>query len=149
VKIWKSEFTLEQLNAMNPNTIHQYLGIEFTAFGDSYLEASMPVDGRTHQPQGLLHGGASAVLAESLGSVASLLASDRHTQTCVGIEISASHLKGVKSGTVTGRATPIRLGKSLHVWDIDIRDTFQPGGKPVCRSRLTVMIIDRAEQKKS
>lgn len=139
MRIWKNDFKLEQLNAMNPGTIHIALGIVFTAIGDDFLEATMPVDERTKNPPGILHGGASVVLAESLGSVASILVAGPKESIAVGIEINASHLNSIKSGNVVGRVTPIRLGKSLHVWDIQIRaETAE--NKPICRSRLTVMV---------
>lgn len=148
--IWKLPPSLEDLNPPSHKTIHQTLGIKFTRIGDQFLEATLPVDHRTVQPMGLLHGGASAVLAESLGSVASLLVVGPK-QSVVGIEINASHLRGVRSGHVLGRVTPARLGKSVHVWDIRIYHIEEghpilsgmesPDGLPeVCRSRLTVMI---------
>ena len=153
--IWKTSPmpTLEWLNQMNQNTIHESLGIKFTSISENSLEAIMPVDHRTHQPAGLLHGGASTVLAESLGSIASLLAAGieidlatgglkkgSSVKHCVGIEINASHLQGVRSGFVTGRTQPIRIGKTLHVWDIQIREGSDPQGTLVCQSRLTVLV---------
>lgn len=145
--IWKDLPTLEQLNSMNRDTIHDALGILFTAIGDDYLEASMPVDKRTKNPPGILHGGASVVLAESLGSVASMLVcslvAGPKDKTCVGIEINASHLSSMKSGIVVGRVTPVRLGKTIHVWDIQIRDGSASELKLICQSRLTVMVKDR------
>ncbi len=138
MKIWKKSFTIEDLNQSSRKTIHDVLGIQFTSFGDDFLEATMPVDQRTHQPFGLLHGGASAVLAESLGSVAShLVASDG---VCVGIEISASHLRGIREGNVVGRVVPIRLGQSLHVWEIRVRESMDLNSPLICVSRLSVMV---------
>ncbi len=143
-KIWKESPTVELLNSRNPGTIHVSLGIEFTDIGDDYIEASMPVDERTKNPPGILHGGASVVLAESLGSIAShLVAGISPGKICVGIDISASHLTSIRGGKVIGRATPIRLGKTLHVWDIQIRDGQSKELRPICRSRLTVMVRER------
>ena len=135
--------TIEELEKWNANTIHESLGIRFLSVGDDFLEASMPVDHRTKQAMGLLHGGASVVLAESLGSIASFLVVGP-LKTCVGIEINASHLGGADSGTVIGRVTPIRLGKALHVWNIEIRKGGTTAEQPqmICQSRLTVMIRD-------
>jgi len=138
--IWKEPVTLEALNAYG-GTDHMLptLGIRFTEVGDDYLVATMPVDARTKQPAGILHGGASCVLAESLGSVASSLVAGRD-KDALGIEINANHLASVPSGVVTGRVTPTRLGQSLHVWDIRLTDER---GRLTCVSRLTVMIRER------
>lgn len=143
MKIWKDLVKVEELNSANKNTIHQSLGIQFTEIGDDFLKASMPVDERTRNPVGILHGGASAVLAESLGSVASILVAGFQEKTCVGIEINASHLKSIPSGMIIGKATPLRLGKTLHVWTIKIFDAADPKEQPICHSRLTVMVKDR------
>ena len=140
MSIWKITPTLEQLNKRSQNCIHDALGIQFTSVGDTFLEASMPVDHRTKNPIGILHGGASVVLAESLGSVASLLVAGPNEFIAVGIEINASHLKSAQSGRVFGKATSIRLGKSIHVWDIQIRESEKLDSPLICQSRLTVMI---------
>ena len=140
MKLWKREFSLETLNQMNPATIHEAIGIQFTGFGEDYLEAEMPVDARTHQPAGLLHGGASVVLAESLGSVASLLCLDSPDRQPVGLEVNANHLRSVRSGKVFGRVEAIQVGRTVHVWQIRIRDEKD---RQICLSRLTVAIIDR------
>ena len=116
----------------------EYIGIELTGIGDNYLKARMPVDNRTRQPYGLLHGGASAALAETLGSVASALVIDQSQYDCVGLEINANHIRGVRQGYVFGTAIPLHIGRSTHVWDIKIYDD---GEKLVCVSRLTVAII--------
>lgn len=116
----------------------EFLGIGFTEIGDNYLKARMPVDNRTRQPYGLLHGGASAALAETLGSVASALVIDQSQYDCVGLEINANHIRGVKEGYVFGTAIPLHIGRSTHVWDIKIYDDRE---KLVCVSRLTVAII--------
>jgi len=123
-------------------TMGEHLGMAFTEIGDNYLKATMPVDHRTRQPYGLLHGGASAALAETLGSVASALVIDGTKQLCVGLEINANHIRGVKSGLVTGICTPIHIGSSTHVWDIKIYDEKE---KLVCISRLTVAILAKKE----
>ncbi|MBS1614533.1 MAG: hotdog fold thioesterase [Bacteroidetes bacterium] len=137
--IWKTSPDLTQLNAM-PRGLATLMGIEFTAFDDESLSARMPVDERTHQPYGILHGGASVVLAESLGSVASNLIIDSAKYIGVGQEVNANHLRPVKSGWVTGVCRPIHLGAKTHVWDIRIHNA---AGKPVCVSRLTVAIVAR------
>ena len=135
----KAGFDLANLSFAHVDSIVKHLGIEFIEVGDGYLVARMPVDGRTHQPFGLLHGGASVVLAESLGSTASwMLLDDPTQQRAVGLEINANHLRSVREGWVYGRCTPIHTGRTTHVWDVRITDE---GGKLVCVSRLTVAII--------
>lgn len=139
--IWfKKEFSLEKLQSMSKGTMGDHLGIQFSEIGDNYLKATMPVDERTKQPYGLLHGGASVALAETLGSVASSLVLDDQHSICVGLEINANHIRSVSSGFVTGTATPIHLGSSTHVWDIKIKDEKD---KLVCVSRLTVVVLTR------
>lgn len=113
------------------------LGIVFTAAGDDWLQATMPVDDRTRQPFGLLHGGASALLAETLGSTAGMLCVD-DDHAVVGIEINANHLRGVRAGTVTGTARPLHVGRATQVWDIRIEDDR---GRLACASRLTLAVI--------
>ena len=149
-KIWKNNPTLEELNSLHYATIHESLGIHFITIGDDFLEASMPVDRRTYQAAGLLHGGASVVLAESLGSIATVLVIGLGQKNCVGIEINASHLRGISSGFVIGRATPIRLGRALHVWDIQIRDGAYSEDTPrlISQCRLTVMTLSPKPSRK-
>ncbi|HVS98849.1 MAG TPA: hotdog fold thioesterase [Puia sp.] len=130
--------TPEQLRSLGHRTMGEYIGIEFTEIGDDYLKARMPVDHRTRQPYGLLHGGASVALAETVGSVASALVIDQRQYYCVGLEINANHIRGVRDGFVTGTARPLHIGKTTHVWDIRIHDERD---KLVCVSRLTVAII--------
>jgi len=138
--IWKIKPTIEQLDSFYPKEhIGEYIGIEFTEIGDDFISAKMPVDHRTRQPQGLLHGGASCVLAESLGSVAGLLCLDQTKQVAVGLEINANHIRGVRNGYVYGTARPVHIGKTTHVWDIKILTEDQ---KLVCVSRLTLAIKD-------
>ncbi|WP_418135218.1 hotdog fold thioesterase [Psychromonas sp. GE-S-Ul-11] len=131
-----------RLNALSDNTIIALLGIEYTAIGDNFLQASMPVDSRTHQPHGLLHGGASVVLAETIGSVAAnLVVGD--DKVCVGLEVNANHIRSVKKGVVTGTATAVHIGYSTQVWQIEICNERQ---QLVCTSRLTVAVIDKPKQ---
>ncbi len=138
--MFNKSFTLDFLRGLNPKTINAQLGIEFTEIGDDYITARMPVDHRTHQPFGILHGGASVVLAESLGSVASLLSlKDPEKQRAVGLEINANHIRPVKEGWVYGRVTPLHVGRTTHVWDIRITNE---AGKLVCVSRLTVSVVE-------
>jgi 1,4-dihydroxy-2-naphthoyl-CoA hydrolase len=136
--IWKQDTTLEQLNALNEGTLMQALGIRFTAIGEDFLRGTMPVDARTHQPYGLLHGGASVALAETLGSSAAMLCLDPASEATVGLDINANHVRGVRSGEVTGTARPLHLGRSTHVWEIRIEDA---DGALVCISRLTMAVI--------
>jgi 1,4-dihydroxy-2-naphthoyl-CoA hydrolase len=137
--LWRSPIDLAVLNAMPPN-IAQLIGIEFTAWDEESLSARMPVDQRTHQPFGILHGGASVVLAESLGSIASNLIIDSSKYIGVGLEVNANHLRPVKSGWVTGTCRAIHIGAKTHVWDIRI---VNEAGKPVCVGRLTVAIVPK------
>jgi 1,4-dihydroxy-2-naphthoyl-CoA hydrolase len=140
--IWfNKNIALANLQQLGKNNMGDHLGILFTEIGPDFIKASMPVDHRTHQPYGLLHGGASAVLAETLGSVASAMVIDHEKFISVGIEINANHVRGVRSGTVTGTCTPIHIGASTHVWDIRIHD--DANNKLVCVSRLTVSILKR------
>lgn len=130
---------LDFLNSLGKNNIEEQLGIEYVELGEDYIVAKMPVDHRTKQPFGILHGGASVVLAESLGSVASFLCLENtEKQKAVGLEINANHLRSVTEGWVFGKVTNIHLGKKTHIWEIKIR-TYD--NKLVCISRITVMII--------
>lgn len=137
--VFRRPSSLEQLNASSRNTAMEPLGIVFTEIGPDYLRATMPVDARTHQPYGLLHGGASVLLAETLGSSAGMMAVDEG-QGVVGIEINANHLRGVRTGTVTGTARPLHIGARTQVWEIRIEDE---SARLVCISRLTVAVIAR------
>ena len=137
--IWfKKEFSLQKLQAMSAGTMGEHIGIVVTEIGDDYLKATMPVDHRTRQPYGLLHGGASVALAETLGSVASSLVLDTSIFICVGLEINANHIRSARQGLVTGIASPIHLGSSTHVWDVKIYDDRE---RLLCISRLTVAIL--------
>lgn len=135
----KHKWTLESLKPFHNKSIVTHLGIEFTEIGEDFIVARMPVDERTHQPFGLLHGGASVVLAESLGSIASFLSlEDPEQQRAVGVEINANHIRSVREGWVYGKCTPIHRGRTTHVWDIRITDEED---KLVCISRLTTAIV--------
>jgi len=138
-----SKVSLKEINLWCKNTASEALGIEFIEIGSDYLIAKMPVDHRTHQPAGLLHGGASVLLAETLGSVAGNLCVDRSTQACVGVEINANHLRSVRSGYVYGKVSSLHLGRSSQVWEIRISD---PEEKLVCISRLTLAVINTNSQ---
>lgn len=135
--IWKRPFSLAQLQDMSATCMLGHLGIEISAFGDDFLEGTMPVDHRTTQPFGLLHGGASVVLAESLGSVAGYLCSDGDDKV-VGLEINANHIRAVRTGTVTGICKPIHLGRRQQVWSIEI---FDDKKRLCCVSRLTTAVL--------
>ena len=135
--IWKRETDLEALNAIGENSLVAHIGIRFTAIGDDYLEAVMPVDARTHQPFGLLHGGASVVLAESMGSIAGYLCTEEG-KSVVGIEVNASHHRSISSGEVRGTCRPLHIGSRNQVWQIDIRNAR---GQLCCSSRLTVAVL--------
>ncbi|HXE96272.1 MAG TPA: hotdog fold thioesterase [Dongiaceae bacterium] len=138
--IWKTMTTTDQLQERAKNTLAEYLGIVFLEIGDDYLKAKMPVDNRTRQPAGLLHGGASAALAETLGSVAAALCVGREKRDIVGLEINANHIRPVHDGWVTGITKPVHVGSSTQVWEIRI---YNEEDKLVCISRLTVANIDK------
>lgn len=125
---------------MSVNTMLQHIGIQFTKVEDGGIEARMPVDHRTHQPFGILHGGASVALAETLGSVAAMCCLDSSTQYCVGLDINANHIKSVRDGFVIGRVKPIHIGKKTHVWEIKISTEKE---ELVCISRITMAILDK------
>lgn len=139
MSIWfKKDLQLSDLHELSPNTMGRHLGMEWAGVGPDFLQMKMPVNDRTHQPYGLLHGGASCALAETVGSVGSFLVIDTSKFLCVGLEINANHVRSVRSGWVMATATPLHLGSSTHLWDIKIHDE---GGKLVCVSRLTVAIL--------
>ena len=139
--IWHETPCLKKLNALNGNTIHEALGIRFTDIGDDYIRATMPVDHRTHQPYGLLHGGASVVLAESLGSTGAGLCVDHERFYVVGQEINANHLRPVTGGEVTGTARPVHTGRRSHVWEVRLTDDRD---RLICISRLTLAVLPRS-----
>lgn len=135
---FRTPVSLDELNRLSRGTLIEHLGIVFTAAGDDWLQATMPVDERTRQPYGLLHGGASVVLAETLGSSAGNLCVDTASQVCVGLEINANHLRAARSGMVTGTARALHVGRTTQVWEIRIDNE---AGKPVCVSRLTLAVV--------
>ena len=139
---WTTTPDLAKLNSLRKNTICDVLDITFDAFDDESITASMAVDHRTHQPFGLLHGGASVVLAETVGSMASFLCVDTSKFYCVGLEVNANHLRGLRSGRVTAVAKPIHIGRTTHVWDIRLTDD---SGKFSCISRLTIAVVPLGE----
>ncbi len=140
MSIWTIKPTLDQVNSLLKGTMVEHLGIEMTEIGDDFLKGKMPVDSRTQQVYGIMHGGASCVLAESIGSLGSGLCVDRTLYQCVGIEINTSHIKSVNSGWVIATAKPLHRGKTTHVWEIPIEDEH---GRLVSMSRLRVAIIEK------
>ena len=142
MSLWRTQPNIEQLNAIQKNTIGELLDIRFESFDDESLTASMVVDHRTHQPYGLLHGGASVVLAESVGSRAAYLCVDASKFYCVGLEVNANHLRGVRSGRVTAVARAIHIGRTTQVWDIRLTTE---DGKASCVSRLTMAVVPLGE----
>lgn len=139
-QIFPEYLELDAINSMGEGCMVSHLGIEFTEIGHNFLTATMPVDHRTKQPMGLLHGGASVALAETMGSVGASLCIDLNKQYPVGLEINTNHIKSAKEGVVTGKTTPIHIGKSTHIWSIEIRNNKN---QLVAVSRITMAILDR------
>lgn len=137
--LWKGTPTLEDVEKSCRDTLVSHLGIEFTELGENTLSGRMPVDARTHQPMGLLHGGASVVLAETLGSIAANLCLKDSDKRAVGLEINANHMRAMRSGWVYGTARPWHIGSSTQVWEISIEDER---GRTVCVSRLTMAVVN-------
>ena len=142
MSIWRTRLSLEELNAGGARTLMEPLGIVFTEIGEDFVRGTMPVDERTRQPFGLLHGGASVALAETLGSVGASLCVDTTRYLCVGQEVNANHVRSVRSGSVMGTARPLHVGTRSQVWSIDI---VNEAGALVCVSRLTVAVIPRPQ----
>lgn len=140
--LFPENVTLEVLNKLSRNTMAERIGIEFTAIGADYLEAKMPVDERTQQPFGLLHGGASVALAETMGSMAAAFCVDTSRQFCVGLEINANHIRGVRQGFVRGITKPVHIGKKTQVWEIRI---LSETDELVCISRITMAVLDKKD----
>jgi 1,4-dihydroxy-2-naphthoyl-CoA hydrolase len=139
--IWfEPNLTADRVQPLGKNTMAEHIGIEFTEVGEDFIKARMPVDHRTRQPYGLLHGGASVALAETLGSVGAAFVIDRERYNAVGLEINANHIRGVRDGFVTGTARPLHIGKTTQVWEIRITNERD---KLVCISRLTVAILPK------
>jgi uncharacterized protein (TIGR00369 family) len=137
MSIWKQEFDLEAFNAASEGTASGVLGIRITEIGDDFIRAELQVERRTHQPYGLLHGGVSCVIAETLGSVGASLTCDEG-YTIVGVDINATHMSGVRSGKVIATARPLKLGRRMQFWAIDI---VTEDGKPVCAARLSAAVV--------
>lgn len=141
--IWfNKELSLDHFRNFGKGTMGEHIGIEWVELGENFLKAKMPVDHRTKQPYGLLHGGASCTLAETVGSVASAMVVDHSKFDCVGLEINANHVRSAREGYVVGVASPLHLGGNTHVWDIKIYDESD---KLICISRLTVAIIQKRD----
>ena len=138
--VWRSLLSVEELNSGRAGTMLEHLGIEFTEISDDFIRGTMPVDGRTRQPYGLLHGGASVALAETLGSTGATMCIDTKEYQCVGQEINANHLRPKRDGRLTGIATPIHRGRTTHVWDVQIIDE---NDKLICVSRCTIAVVNR------
>ena len=143
MSIWFLEVTPENLNTISRNSMVEHVGIEFLEIGEDYIKARMPVDHRTIQPVGPLHGGASVTLAETLGSVGASLCVDLSKKVCVGLEVNANHVRSVSSGVVYGTARPVHIGNSTQVWEIRITDEQD---RLVCISRITMAVLDREGQ---
>ena len=136
--IWKQAISVEALAAIHKDTAVEHLGIEFLEVGDDFIRARVPVDTRTRQPYGLLHGGVSVVLAETLGSCGAAFAAPPG-QRAVGLDINANHLRGATSGWVTGVCRPVHVGRTTQVWQIDMTDD---AGRPTCASRITMAVLE-------
>jgi 1,4-dihydroxy-2-naphthoyl-CoA hydrolase len=144
MSIWfKKDLSIADLNPLGKGNMAEYLDIAFVEVGDNFIKASMPVDHRTRQPYGLLHGGASVTLAETLGSVAAAMVVDHQVYNCVGLEINANHIRGAREGKVTGITTPLHIGGSTQVWEIKITDDQD---RLICVSRLTVAVIMKKQK---
>lgn len=140
MRIWFKEISVTQLNDHGKNTMSDFLGIEFTEIGDNYMIATMPVNERTKQPIGILHGGANVVLAETLASTAANAVVDLERFYCVGLEINANHIRSVREGRITATTSPLHLGRSTQVWEIKL---VNEAGKITCISRMTASVIAR------
>jgi uncharacterized protein (TIGR00369 family) len=138
--IWKRSISVTAMNERSRNTLMEQLGIQFTEFGDDYVMGTMPVDVRTHQPLGIMHGGASCVLAETLGSTAANFCVDIEQFYCVGLSISTNHIRSIRTGLVIGKATPEHLGRSTQLWNIDIHNE---AGQLISVTRLTMAVLAR------
>jgi len=140
MKIWQVDMDLAMLNQLSKNTMLEHLGIEFFEIGDNFLKARMPVDHRTKQPAGIMHGGASAVLAETIGSTAAACCIDQRKHFCVGLDINTNHIRSIQEGYVVGMAKPFHLGRSTQVWGIEI---FNDRDQLISVNRLTMAILDK------
>ncbi len=138
--IWKTPISIEAITQRSKDTLVEHLGIEFIEIGDNYLKGTMPIDKRTFQGFGIMHGGASCVLAETLGSIAANYAVHLATHYCVGLSINTNHIHSVKSGVVIGTAKPVHIGKTTHVWGIDIENE---AGQLISKTTLTMAVLTR------
>jgi 1,4-dihydroxy-2-naphthoyl-CoA hydrolase len=138
--IWRTQTSVDQIREFSRETLANTIGIRVTEIGPDFLRATMPVNPKVHQPMGVLHGGASVALAETVGSVAATLCVDQEKYVCLGQEINANHLRPISSGIVTATARPFHIGRRSHVWSIEIRDEEE---RLVCVSRLTMAVVDR------
>lgn len=145
-KIWKRPISLEEISGIRKKTLVELMGIEFTEVGDDFLSGRMPVDERTKQPYGILHGGASCVLAETLGSIAANYCIDQDNQICVGIDIHTSHIKMANKGFVLGTAKPIHLGNRIQIWEIKIIDEHE---KLISLTRLTLAVLPKGQSEET
>jgi 1,4-dihydroxy-2-naphthoyl-CoA hydrolase len=146
MSIWRTPASVEQLQALSRNTLVDTIGIRVTEIGPDFVRANMPVNPTTHQPTGVLHGGASVALAETAGSLAANMCVDTRQYVCLGQEINANHLRPISAGIVTATARPVHIGKRSHVWSIEIRDEQD---KLVCISRLTMAVVERPTSPKA
>lgn len=144
--IWLKPVNVNDLNQYQQQTLVTHLGIRYTEVGEDYLKATMPVDARTKQPAGILHGGASAALAETLGSTGANLVVDRTKTLCVGLELNCNHIRAMREGQVTGTARPLHVGRTTQVWEIKITDDQD---RLVCVSRITMAVLDRSASRTS
>ena len=144
MSLWKQTIDLDRINAWNRDTLVEHLGMRVTDIGEDFVRGTMPVDARTRQPFGLLHGGASVALAESLGSLAANLCLDSSREMAVGLDINANHLRAATSGVVTGAARPLHVGRTTQVWEIRIEDER---ARLVCIARLTLAVVPRPSPK--
>ena len=142
MSIWFQPYTLESVQQRGKNTMVEHIGIEITDLGADYLRGRMPVDGRTIQPMGILHGGASIALAETLGSIAANLVVDPEKSYCVGLDINGNHIRSAKQGFVTGTARPLHIGSTTQVWNIEIKDEAE---RLICISRLTMAVLQKRQ----
>ena len=143
MNIWfNKNISIDKFGNWRKDTMVEHLGMEFVEIGDDFLKASMPVDARTKQAYGLLHGGASVALAETIGSIASILVVDHDKFMCVGLEINANHVRSAKEGIVIATCKPLHIGKATHVWDIKIHDQQE---RLICISRITVAVLKRRD----
>ena len=138
--IWLTEPDLDKINELGQNTMVSHLDIEFIGAGEDFLKATMPVDNRTHQPMGVLHGGASVVLSETLASTGAFLCVDTDSNYCVGLEINANHVRSVRTGVITGICKPVHLGRSTQIWEVRMCDQ---NDRLICISRVTMAVLAR------